>query len=165
MAHLKTGGTNEKGSEARLCDSAACLRKSAAQLRKSTAELRGSAAGFGVPQPGPTFLPRPTPNRNRRPSTRRACHRSGNSVSFSDGTVITSIDGSWRKDVGTVLTPFSASPGWSASPSSIRLFQRDQKVSVFAEPLFTTFADNGAFVDGGRVTDAEHHPISGHSVT
>jgi hypothetical protein len=47
MARLKTVGTNGKGSEARLCDSAACLRRSAAQLRKSTAELRGSAAGFG----------------------------------------------------------------------------------------------------------------------
>jgi hypothetical protein len=81
MAHLKTVGTNGKGSEARLCDSAACLRRSATQLRKSTAELCGSTAGFGWVA-RPEVLERYSEGRGHAcegdtPFGVRACHPTG----------------------------------------------------------------------------------------
>ena len=80
-----------------------------------------------------------------------------NSVSSSGDTVITQA-------VGMAGGPDSSLP---PSPRVVRiapgnqLVPRDQKVSLLPGRCLQRFADDGAFVDRGRLTDAENRPYFG----
>jgi hypothetical protein len=116
------------------------IRSPSAQIRSPSAQIRSPAA----PIHGPTVRIRSRlqvgsavrivagtndPHASASPSL-------WNFVSSRAGTVITSLEGCWRKDVGTVLTLFSASAGWCESPPVDQRVPKKQKMSTLTGPLF-----------------------------